>query len=108
MAAGFVLLFLAVSANSAAEPTFFALSFPPSIRYSGLAVSYGLGAVLGGSFAPLISAALFKSSGSWTAVAIYNGGAALISVVAGLLLRELPRLSAKTAPAPSDSAPQAV
>ncbi|UKD57564.1 MHS family MFS transporter [Amycolatopsis sp. FU40] len=108
MVAGFVLLFMAVSANSAAEPTFFALSFPPSIRYSGLAVSYGLGAVLGGSFAPLISAALFKSSGSWTTVAIYNGGAALISVVAGLALRELPRLSTTTSAAQSDSAPQAV
>ncbi|SFW88685.1 MFS transporter [Amycolatopsis australiensis] len=88
MVAGGLLLFLAVSANSAAEPTFFAHAFPASIRYSAMAVAYGVGAVIGGSFAPLISAALFTASGSWTTIALYNGGAALVSVVAGLLLRE--------------------
>jgi MFS family permease len=69
MVVGGLLLFLAVSANSAAEPTFFAHAFPASIRYSAMAVSYGLGAVIGGSFAPLISAALFEASGSWTTIA---------------------------------------
>lgn len=90
MVLGYLLLFVAVSANSAAVPTFFALVFPTSIRYSAMAVSYGVGAVLGGSFAPLISAGLLESWGTWVAVAVYNGGAAVISVAAGLLLREVP------------------
>jgi MFS family permease len=90
MVLGFLFLFLTYSASSAAFPTFFSLAFPTTIRYSGMAVSYNIGAVLGGSFAPLISAALLESTGTWVAVAGYIGGASLISVISGLFLREVP------------------
>ena len=93
MLVGFLALFVTVSANSASLPTFFSLAFPTSIRYSAMAVSYSVGAVLGGSLAPIISAALFGATGSWVAIAVYNGGTALVSVVAGLLLREIPQAS---------------
>lgn len=89
MVIGYLVLFLAVSANMATLPAFFASAFPTTIRFTGIAISYNLGAVLGGSFAPLISAALLSATGSWVAVAAYNGGAALIAVIAAVALREI-------------------
>lgn len=89
MVLGYLVLFLAVSANSAALPTFFSLVFPTSIRYSAMAVSYSIGAVLGGSLAPLVSAVVLEATGSWVAIAAYNGGLALVSVISSLLLSEV-------------------
>jgi len=60
MLLGFLVLLLMLSANLAAMPTFFAPAFPTSLRYGGMGVSYSLGAVIGGSPAPLISALLLR------------------------------------------------
>jgi len=60
MLLGFLVLLLMLSANLAAMPTFFAPAFPTSLRYGGMGVSYNLGAVIGGSPAPLISALLLR------------------------------------------------
>lgn len=45
--------------------------FPASIRFSGVSISYALGAVLGGAFSPTIATALVQATGSTTSVAIY-------------------------------------
>ena len=90
MLLGFAVVFVAYSANFATFPAYFSQAFPTAIRYSAVAVSVNVGAVLGGSLAPLIAAAVLESTGTWVAVAFYIGGVSVFSVLGGLLLRELP------------------
>lgn len=88
MLLGFVVLFLAYCANIAVTPTFFALAFPAHVRYSGMAIGFTLGTVLGASIAPLVATAVQAATGSWVGVASYMSAAALLAAIAGLLLRE--------------------
>ncbi|MFF5989457.1 MFS transporter [Prauserella flavalba] len=88
MLLGFVILFVAYCANIAVTPTFFALAFPARVRYSGMAIGFTLGTVIGASIAPLVATAVQGATGSWVGVAAYMSGAALLAAVAGLLLRE--------------------
>jgi dipeptide/tripeptide permease len=62
--------------------------FPASVRFSGVSISYAIGAVLGGAFAPSIAAALVAATGSTTAVAYYLAGMTLLGLIATLLLRD--------------------
>ncbi|WP_328587441.1 MFS transporter [Corynebacterium liangguodongii] len=66
----------------------FAELFPASIRASGASISYALGAILGGAFAPTIAAALRESTGSTTAITAYLLAAALVGLAVSLLLRD--------------------
>jgi MFS family permease len=66
---------------------YFAELFPANVRYSGIAISYAIGAIIGGAFAPMIAAVLVKSTGSLYSVGIYIGVLTLISLVATLILR---------------------
>lgn len=95
---GFLPLFLAVSANAGSLPSFLAGAFPTSIRLTAIAISYNIGSVIGGSFAPLISATLLKNTGSWVWVAAYNGGAALIATIAALAIHEAPHTAKAAVP----------
>src|SRR5699024_11364151 len=45
--------------------------FPASIRFSGVSISYAIGAVLGGAFSPTISQALLQATGDSTSVTWY-------------------------------------
>ncbi len=62
--------------------------FPASIRFSGVSISYAIGAILGGAFAPTIAAALVAATGTTMSVAVYLAGMTLIGLVATLLLRD--------------------
>ncbi|MET0780054.1 MAG: MFS transporter [Microbacterium sp.] len=62
--------------------------FPASIRFSGVSISYAIGAILGGAFAPTIAAALVAATGSTMAVAYYLAGMTLVGLAATLLLRD--------------------
>ncbi len=62
--------------------------FPASIRFSGVAISYALGAILGGAFAPTIATALVQATGTTVSVSVYLLILALISMGAVLLVRE--------------------
>ncbi|HLU54145.1 MAG TPA: MFS transporter [Pseudonocardia sp.] len=64
--------------------------FPASVRFSGVAVSYALGAVLGGAFAPTIATALVQATGSVLSVGGYLLGMFVLAVVAVCLLRDRP------------------
>jgi MFS family permease len=93
MLLGFLVVFLAYGANTATFPSFFSLAFPTVIRYSAVAVSVNIGAVLGGSLAPLIAAVILQQTGGWTAVAWYIAAVSAVSVIGGSLLREIPDLA---------------
>lgn len=62
--------------------------FPASIRFSGVSISYAIGAILGGAFAPLIAATLVAATGTTWAVTAYLAGMTLIGLAATLLLRD--------------------
>jgi MFS family permease len=62
--------------------------FPASIRFSGVAISYALGAIIGGAFAPTIATALVQATGTTTSVSAYLLIVALISTGAVLVIRE--------------------
>jgi MFS family permease len=62
--------------------------FPASIRFSGVSISYALGAILGGAFAPTIATALVQATGSTLSVTVYLAGMTVIGLIATLLLRD--------------------
>jgi len=62
--------------------------FPASIRFSGVSISYAIGAILGGAFAPTIATALVQATGSTESVTWYLAGMTLIGLTATLLLRD--------------------
>ncbi len=62
--------------------------FPASIRFSGVSITYAIGAVLGGAFAPMIAQMLLEATGTTTAVSGYLLAASLIGGAATLCLRD--------------------
>ncbi|QUH01906.1 MHS family MFS transporter [Saccharopolyspora erythraea] len=87
MLLGFALLFIGYSANYAVVPAYFAQAFPPALRYTGMSIGFTSGLILGNAFAPTIATTLFNATGSWYSLAVYMGGTALISLIAGAFLR---------------------
>ena len=47
---------------------------PSLVRFSGVSISYALGAILGGAFAPTIATALVQATGGTEAVPLYISG----------------------------------
>ncbi|MGM0722123.1 MAG: MFS transporter [Actinomycetota bacterium] len=64
--------------------------FPASVRYSGVAISFAIGSIMGGAFAPLIASAVLQSSGTLYAVAFYLLGMFVLGTIACVLLRDRP------------------
>ncbi|EMQ99484.1 MFS transporter [Paeniglutamicibacter gangotriensis] len=62
--------------------------FPASVRFSGVSISYALGAIIGGAFAPMIATALVQATGTTASVSIYLLVMTLISLTAVSLLRD--------------------
>jgi MFS family permease len=64
------------------QAALFAELFPAKIRYSGVAISYALGAVLGGAFAPAIAAWIIGTYGESWRIGVYVMVLSIISLVA--------------------------
>lgn len=62
--------------------------FPPSVRFSGVSISYAIGAIVGGAFAPTIAQSLAQATGGTTAVVVYLLVVVAISVTAVSLIRD--------------------
>jgi MFS family permease len=88
MLLGFALLFIPYSANYAVFPPFFAHAFPPALRFSGMSVGFTIGTIAGNAFAPAIATSILRGTGGWAGIAWYMAGTALVSLVAGALLRQ--------------------
>lgn len=71
-----------------AQSAMYAELFPASIRASGVSITYALGSVLGGAFAPMIAASLVKATGSTFAVTGYLVSASIVGLVCTALLRD--------------------
>lgn len=70
------------------QAAFVTEQFPGRVRYAGASLAYTLAGILGGGFAPLIIASLFKSWGSTVAVSLYVVAALGLTMVALLAARE--------------------
>ena len=89
MILGAIMLGLAVHALMyAAQPAIMAEMFPTRMRYSGVSLGYQVTAIVAGSWAPLIGTALLREYEDWTPIALYILGAAAVSLVAALYMRE--------------------
>lgn len=62
--------------------------FPASIRFSGVSISYAIGAIVGGAFAPTIAAYLVQKTGTTTAVTWYLAGMTVIGLISVLGLKD--------------------
>jgi metabolite-proton symporter len=69
-------------------PAYYAELFGPKIRYSGVSLSYQLGAVLGGGLSPVIAAALLGLTAASWPVSLYLMGGALVSALCVLAIGE--------------------
>ena len=70
------------------QAALYAELFPASIRFSGVSISYAIGAILGGAFAPTIATALVQSTGTTASVTLYLAGMTVIGLAATLVLRD--------------------
>ncbi|MFW1754717.1 MFS transporter [Acinetobacter wanghuae] len=88
VATALCLLSVGIGMTYGAQSAFYSELFPASIRFSGVSISYALGAILGGAFSPLIASWLVSSTGSTFAVAIYLSVMTLVGFVATVLLKD--------------------
>ncbi len=85
---GLVILTLGIGFTYGPQAALYAELFPASIRFSGVSISYAIGAILGGAFAPTIAQAIVQATGSSEAVTWYLAGMTVIGLIATLLLRD--------------------
>lgn len=62
--------------------------FPTDVRYSAASLGYQLGAIVGGSLAPMIATALLAETGSALGISIYMAASCAITLISILLLKE--------------------
>lgn len=85
---GLVLFAIALGITYGPLSALYAELFPASIRLSGVSITYAIGAILGGAFAPTIAAALVKETHTTFSVSIYLGIMALLGLLGSLMLRD--------------------
>lgn len=83
-----VLLTVGLGLTYGPQAALYAELFPASIRFSGVSISYAIGAILGGAFAPTIAETLVKATGTTMSVTWYLAGMTVVGLVATLLLRD--------------------
>jgi MFS family permease len=86
--AGLAILTIGLGFTYGPQAALYSELFPASIRFSGVSISYAIGAIAGGAFAPTIATAIVQATGSTQAVTWYLAGMTLIGLVATLLLRD--------------------
>ena len=77
--------------NSFATPSVyltFTQAFPPEVRYTGAAIGFNLGAVIGGGFTPAAAAWLVESTDRPQSPALLVISAAVVGIAAMLVLRK--------------------
>ena len=86
--AAIVVGLLVHSAMNGPQGAVIAELFPTRIRYSGASLCYQVTSIVGGSWAPIVSLALYRHYHSTLPISLYLAGACAISFVATLLARE--------------------
>ncbi|MFL5297938.1 MAG: MFS transporter [Phenylobacterium sp.] len=76
------------SAMNGSQGAFIAELFPTRVRYSGASLCYQVTTIIGGSWAPIISLALFKQYHSALPISLYLAFACAVSLGATLVAKE--------------------
>ncbi|WP_022882230.1 MFS transporter [Gryllotalpicola ginsengisoli] len=85
---GLVILSVGIGITYGPLSVVYAELFPAPIRYSGVAITYAIGAVLGGAFGPVIASTLVKTTGGTAAVTVYLVVLTLVGLAATLVLHD--------------------
>ena len=72
----------------APQPAIMAEMFPTRMRYSGVSLGYHVTSIVAGSLAPIIAVKLLDIYDSWVPIALYLAGAAVVTLIAALFMRE--------------------
>jgi MFS family permease len=86
--AGLAILTLGLGFTYGPQAALYSELFPASVRFSGVSISYAIGAILGGAFAPTIATALVQATGTTMSVTWYLAGITVLGLIATLLLRD--------------------
>ena len=70
------------------QSALYAELLPASIRASGVSITYAIGSVLGGAFAPMIAAALLEATGTTFAISGYLVSACIVGFICVFPLRK--------------------
>lgn len=70
------------------QAVWYAELFPASVRYSGVSISYALGAILGGAFAPTIAELLMTGFGTTWSIVVYLLAMAALGLLGTVMLKE--------------------
>ncbi|GHG49035.1 MFS transporter [Sinomonas cellulolyticus] len=85
---GLILFSVGLGLTYGPQAAWYSEIFPASVRFSGVSISYAIGAILGGAFAPTIAQALLQATGSTLSISVYLLIAVLVSIAAVLMLRD--------------------
>ena len=88
IACGLFLLSMGAGFTHGVNAIIYTELFPASIRFSGISITYAIGSILGGAFAPLIATWLIGMTGSTYSVTIYLMGIASLALIAICLLKD--------------------
>lgn len=83
-----VLLTIGLGLTYGPQAAWYTELFPASVRFSGVSISYALGSIIGGAFAPMIAKAIQQATHSSTGVTYYLLGMTALGLIATLLLRD--------------------
>src|SRR5829696_1289498 len=72
----------------APQPAIMAEMFPTRMRYSGVSLGYQVTSIVAGSLAPIIAVKLLDIYDSSLPIALYLAGAAVVTLIAALFMRE--------------------
>ena len=86
--AALIFLALALGFTYGQIAALYAELFPASVRASGTSITYAIGAILGGAFAPFIASWIFEATGSSWGITGYLVGASVIGLAVSLSIRE--------------------
>jgi len=80
---GLALLSMGIGITYGVQAVFYSELFPASIRFSGISITYAIGSIIGGAFAPLIAAALI---GKVNGIYLVSAYLTVMSVIAFLAI----------------------
>jgi MFS family permease len=70
------------------QASFVTEQFPTRVRYAGASLAATFGGIIGGGFAPLIFASLYRAYHSWTHIAVYISAGLLVTIIALIAAKE--------------------
>lgn len=70
------------------QAAFVTEQFPTRVRYAGASLSATLGGIIGGGFAPLIFASLYKAFHGWSYIALYISAGLVVTLISLFVARE--------------------